>query len=157
MARYSLSKYTVTITTDDEAVNNLLIGSNTKVLTIGGNGSYTENITVSLANNLYNTSGYATGGYVHDKNLSRVGTVAISLSQLSAEVQKFINLCNHLIDPNNEEIELTITVYEAGKAPVAKCTGCVPSKIPDQSFGATATNQTWVFNAGIIEFTPKTK
>lgn len=145
MKRYSLANHILSIESNDPAIRNMF-----NVISIGGEGSYTGSINVSQQNNLWETEGFATGGWVHNKNLSRCGTVTVNLSQLAEQVAKFIQLCNTFYSADYEGFTLTITTNEGRK--IATCTDCYIQKIPDQNFSETAGRQDWTFTCGHIAF-----
>ena len=142
--RYSLANYIVSITPNDNAMK--IFGT----ISIGGEGSYLDSINLSLANNLYDTTSYSTGAWVHDKNLAKNGTVSITLNQLSAQVAKFKQMANMLYSSDYDG--LTITVSDTLGNEVAKAIDCYFIKIPDQDFGQKASNQQWQLTAGKISF-----
>ena len=86
--RYSLANYILSIDSNDERIKSLF-----GTISIGGEGSYLGSIAVGLATSMFSTSGYPTGGWVHNKNLDRHGTTTVTLNQLSDKVAKFIQLC----------------------------------------------------------------
>ena len=83
-------------------------------VTVGGNGSALESITVEYTNEQWTTDSFATGGYVHNKNLSKVGTITIVLSQLSEKINSFINLVNAHFTGDYQGLTITLTDAEAG-------------------------------------------
>lgn len=143
--KYSLSDYKVSIKTKDPALYSIF-----REITIGGEGSALDSITINTTNNLWDTTGFPTGGWVHNKNLSRVGTATISINQLSASVAKFKQLCNVYYGGDYEGVTLSVT--DADNNEVASCEDCFIQKIPEQAFGATAANQAWVFTCGKVTF-----
>lgn len=143
--KYSLADYLLNIKTNDPALQSVF-----SELTVGGEGSYTDSISLNLDSNLFETTGFATGGWVHDKNLSRVGTAAITLSQLAKSVGKFKQLVNMYYSGDFEGLTITLTDSNANE--IAKCEDCYPQKIPSQDFGTKAAPQTWTFTCGKITF-----
>ena len=143
--KYQLSNYILNIKCNDNALNDIF-----GVISIGGEGSATDSISVSHSDTLFTTTGYATGGWVHDKNLSKVGTAEITLNQLSAAVARFIQLCNLYFGSDYDGLTISVTDIEGRE--VATCIDCYPTKIPTQQFGKTATDQTWSFTCGKITF-----
>ena len=141
--KYSLSDYHMNVKTNDPALNSIF-----GEISIGGEGSAIDSIEVAIDGNLWDTTGFATGGYVQDKNLSRVGTATISLSQLSKYVNKFKQLCNAYYGGDYDG--LTITITDADNNEVAKCEDAMIQKIPTQAFGSKAAMQTWTFTCGKI-------
>lgn len=139
--RYSLADYIVSIAPPEAAQG---VFSEIK---IGGNGNYIGSVNVSFSNNLYELESYATGAYVFNKNLSRSGTVSISLNQLCEEVALLKRMINTLYGEDHDAF--TITIQQRGTN-VVSCVGCYPSKIPDQAMEATAQMQQWQFLVGEI-------
>ena len=89
MKRYSLADYRVSIDSNDPTIKSMF-----GTISIGGEGSYLGSIGVSQNSNLWNTKGFATGAWAHDKNLDRTGKCQIQLHQLSNDVVKLIRLFN---------------------------------------------------------------
>lgn len=143
--RYSLADYLLNIKTNDPALAAIF-----SELTVGGEGSYTDSISINLDSNLFETTGFATGGWVHDKNLSRTGTAALSLSQLAKSIGKFKQLVNMYYGGDFEGLTLTLTDSNANE--IAKCEDCYIQKIPSQEFGSKAATQMWTFTCGKITF-----
>lgn len=145
MNRYSLSDYVVSITPDDPAMRTAF-----DTISIGGQGQYVGSIRVRVANELWSTEGYATGAWIHNKNLDRHGTCEIEISQLANEVFKFIRLCN--IYYEEQYGGCTITIADRNGRTVATCIDCYISKPADQEFREQAQNQAWAFTCGEITF-----
>lgn len=140
--RYSLADYIVSITPPTAAQGIF------SPIEIGGNGKYVGSINVSYSNNMYDVESYSTGAYVFNKNLSRTGTVSISLNQLCEEVALLKRMTSVLFD--NDFDGFTIAIRQRDNATVASCVDCYPSKIPDQAMENTAQMQSWQFVAGKI-------
>ena len=145
MKKYSLSDYILSFTSNDSIIDNIF-GS----VSIGGEGSYLGSITIGGLPNLWDTTSFATGGWVHNKNLSRTGTVNITLNQLSDAVAKFIQLCNTYYTGDFDGLTLSLT--DRNGQLVAECIDCYIQKIPDQSFNESSSDQTWTFTSGKISF-----
>lgn len=145
MKRYSLANHVLSIKPNDNQINNIF-----GTISIGGEGNYLESVSVSNENTLWSTTGYATGAWVHNKNLAKTGTVTISLNQLSDQVAKLITLCETYYGGDYEGFTLTLTKNDNTK--ICTCIDCYISKIPTQSFGTSAANQSWVFTCGKITF-----
>lgn len=148
MARYSLANYTLTISISTELAGDFGI----ETLTVGGEGSYLDNISINLNDNLWSTEGDATGSWVHNKNLNRTGTCSVTLSMLSDNVARFITLCNLYYNSTNNYSGLTMALRSSDEKTIATCDDCYIQKIPNQEFQSTAQNQTWVFTCGKITF-----
>lgn len=145
MKRYSLANYILSIDSNDSTIKNMF-----GTISVGGEGNYLDSISISLGNNLWDTTGFATGAWVHNKNLSRVGTASLNLSQLSDSVSKFIKLCNTYYSGDYDGLTLSVVDNQGNK--ICTCIDCYIQKIPDQEFGATAGMQNWVFTCGQISF-----
>lgn len=149
--KYSLANYIVTISSTDSNIQGI-IGQ----LSIGGGlsdetqGEALGSISIERDEALYSVDNYATGGYVFNKNLSRTGTVELSLNQLSDKIGPLKNLCIYL--ETHETDGLTITVMDSGVNKVAECIDCYPEKLPAQEFKDTAQEQTWKFLVGQVNF-----
>ena len=142
---YSLGNYIFSIKPNDQT---LLDSFN--VISIGGEGSYLNTIRIRRNNNLFTTTSYATGGWIHDKNLSRVGTVEITISQLSDAIIKFIRMSEIFFEGEYEGFTLTLSKNDGTK--VCTCIDCYITTIPEQGFAETSQTQTWSFTCGQINF-----
>lgn len=145
MKKYSLADYRVSIDSNDATVKSMF-----GTISIGGEGSYLGNVSVSQKSELWSTKGFATGAWVHDKNLDRTGKCQLQLHQLSNDVVKLIRLCNVFYSGNYGS--LTIIVSDNLGNKVASCTDCFIEKIPDQEFSDTSGSQTWSFTCGKVVF-----
>lgn len=143
--KYSLSDYIVSIQPNDAGIKRIF-GN----IVIGGEGDATDSIIARLANDLWSTTGFATGAWVHNKNLDRHGTVELSVSQLSEKVAKLKQFCN--LYYGGEYSGATITISDIYGIKVCTCVDCYVTKIPDQQYSSTAGNQTWQFTCGEISF-----
>ena len=143
--RYSLAKYILTISANDVRMQDIF-----KELTIGGDGSLVGSVTFSRNSSLYETTGFATGGYVHNKNLSKIGTVTLSISQLAKSVGKLIAASEAFYGADYDGFTLTLTTNEGEK--VASAIDCYIQKTPDQVFESQASQQSWSFTCGEINF-----
>lgn len=143
--RYCLADYILSIDPDDSNVK-AMFGT----ISVGGEGSYTESMTITMDATMWTTTGYATGGWTHDKSLAKNGTVQLSLNQLSDQVAKFKQLCNVYYAGDYEGLTMTLSDIDGNK--VCTCIDCYIQKIPEQSFGNSAANQTWTITCGKIVF-----
>ena len=107
--KYCLANYILSIQPNDSALLNMFNN-----VSVGGEGDALSSINISIENNLWSTTGFATGAWVHDKNLSRIGSITVSISQLSDRVAKFKQLCN--VYYNNDYNGLTITLSSFKRA-----------------------------------------
>lgn len=142
--RYSLADYILSIKSDDPNLQSF------GTISVGGEGDAIDSISVELDNNMWDTTGFATGAWIHDKNLSRTGKVTITLSQLSDKVAKFVQLAKVFYTGDFEG--LTMSVTDSSGQEVALCEDCYVVKIPRQDFASRAANQAWTFTAGRITF-----
>lgn len=143
--RYSLANYIISISPTDSALRSMF-----GTISIGGEGSYLGNISVSQNSNLWSTKGFATGGWVHDKNLDRTGQASLQLNQLSPAIAKLVKLFN--IFYAGDYAGSTITVTDLNGNKVVNCSDCYIQKVPDQVFGESSENQTWSFTCGRVTF-----
>lgn len=154
MYRYSLADYILSITAPANEELRIALGINNSdsSFTIGGDGDAIGSISLNLSNNLYSTEGFVTGAWIHSKNLSRVGTCSVQLSQLAPQITKLKVLFNVMYrSPSMQDVGITMTLT-AGNEIVATMNDCVLQAIPSQEFGNTAGNQTWQFSCGEIIF-----
>lgn len=149
MAKYSLTKYILSIKPSNDLSS---ATSDFGTITIGGEGSYLDNISIKLTASLWSTTGYATGGWVHDKNLDKHGTVDITLNQMSDAVQKFIRLCETFYESDYDGFTITLSTNDADKRVIATCIDCYITAIPTQTFQSSSQTQTWTFTCGKIIF-----
>ena len=145
--RYSLASYILAATSDNSDIKNIF-----QDVTIGGEGDALSSITIQVNDKLWETESFATGAWVHNKNLSRTGTVEISISQLSDKVAKFKTFVNHFYDSSFDDSSITMTLQDSTGASIAICEDCYPTQIPSQEFGSKSTDQRWIFTCGRITF-----
>lgn len=144
--KYSLASYILSIQSNDSNLRTLF-----QNVSIGGEGSALDNIKASYDNgDLWSTTGFSTGAWVHNKNLSRTGTVEVSISQLSDKVAKFKQMCG--VFYNGEYDGFTLSLADNLGNKVFTAVDCYLTKIPDQEFGKEAAMQTWTFTCGEITF-----
>ena len=143
--KYSLTNYILSIEPNDSAIKQMF-----GTISIGGEGSYLDTITISNAENIYSTQGYATGGWVHNKSLDRHGTASLTLNQLSDRVARFIQLAKLSLSGDYAGFTLSLSDINGNK--ICTCVDCYIMKIPDQSFASSAQNQTWDFTCGQINY-----
>lgn len=145
MKRYSLANHILSIKPNDPSIASIF-----GTLTIGGEGSYLNSVRVRRQDDLWNTTGFATGAWVHNKNLSRIGSVEVTLNQLSDQVAKFITLCETYYTGDYDGFTLTLTKNDGSK--ICTAIDCYISKVPDQEFLTAAQDQTWAFTCGQITY-----
>lgn len=149
MARYSLATYILSIKLPQDFAEQVGLGENS-IVTVGGEGSYLDSFSFSYEKDLFTTNGDATGSWVHDKNLSRVGTCSISIHQLSDKIALFKQIMNLYYQASNDFDGLTLDLIDSSGKNIIKCEDCYFSKIPDQNFGAESDNQEWSLTCGRI-------
>lgn len=143
--KYSLANYILSIDSNDYEIKNIF-----GTITIGGEGDSLDSLSLSHNATMYETTGYATGGWVHNKNLDRHGTATITLNQLSDRVGRFIQLVKLAFSGDYEGFTLSLSDIDGNQ--IATCVDCYITKIPDQSFNPQAQNQTWTFTCGQINY-----
>lgn len=145
--KYSLAKYILTIKVPASLVS--MLGQS---ISIGGEGSYLDYISVHYNSDQWTTEGDATGGYTHNLSLNRTGTIEWSLTQVSEKIKHFIRLLNVIYTAAGLDDTIDITISQESNT-IVSASDCVPTRIPDQRFAATAEKQTWSFNCGKITCT----
>ena len=125
MARYSLANYILSIKPNDSAFSSF--GS----ITVGGEGNYNDSITISMDTNTFTTSGFATGAWVHTKNLSKTGTASVSISQVSDQVAKFIQFAKLFYSGDYEGFTVSLTTNDG--TPIAYATTAILRKSPTRA------------------------
>lgn len=145
MKRYSLADYRLSIDSNDPTIKSMF-----GTISIGGEGSYLGSVIVSQNSALWNTKGFATGAWVHDKNLDRTGKCQINIHQLANDVVKLIRLCNIYYSGNYGSSTIIVSDNLGNK--VATCNDCFIEKIADQSFSESSENQSWTFTCGKVIF-----
>lgn len=146
MKRYCLADYILTVDIPED------VGFGTQSVSIGGEGSYLDSISISMSTDMFSTEGDATGSWIHTKSLDRTGSVTISVKQISDKIAIFKSLVNVYMNLNTESSGMTLTLRDMLNNTIAICEDCVISKIPDQEFSSTPSSQSWTFNAGRITF-----
>lgn len=142
--KYSLADYIVSIKPNDSSLKSF------GTISIGGEGSATDSISVELDESLFETTSFATGAWVHDKNLARTGKIKISLSQLSDQIERLIQLARVYYGGDYEG--MTVAVTDSSGQEIASCIDCYFTKIPAQEFTSKASNQSWELTSGKITF-----
>lgn len=150
--RYSLATYILSIKLPTDFAQQVGL-ENDDVITVGGEGSYLDSFSFSFEHDLFSTKGDATGSWVHDKNLSRVGSCEISIHQLSDKVALFKKIMNLYYQASNDFDGLNLILEDSSGRSIINCEDCYFSKIPNQAFGAESANQTWNLTCGRITLT----
>lgn len=145
MKRYCLVNY---ILTADIPVD---IGFGVQSVSIGGEGSYLDSITISMNEDMFTTKGDNTGSWVHIKNLNQTGKITVAVNQVSDRIAIFKALVNAYANVDSTS-GMTLTLRDTLNDTIAVCEDCVITKIPDQAFSSEPATQTWTFNAGKITF-----
>lgn len=152
MKKYALANYQIAISINDNQLRSLFSDE----IVIGGTGTYMGNISVSRNNNVYEVEGDNTGSYIFNQNLNKTGTVTLSINQLSDDViklKRIVEWCyTHEISPFTITVRSNATERDSNVKTVCTCNDCLVQGIPPQSFGNTATTQTWTFICGEIDF-----
>ena len=150
--RYALTDYKLAITLPDVLAGILGLSE----LTIGGEGSYLDVIEIEYDNDMWTTEGDATGSWVHNLNLSKVGKATVTLNQMSDKIARFKRICNLFYSLTSEGTSdydgLTMVLTDMKNQVVATINDSFIQKIPRQAFGQTADKQAWVFTCGKITF-----
>ena len=147
--RYTLTSYLLTIKIPES------LGFGETIITIGGPQSYTDSITISQDNALFEIEADTTGSYVYSKNLARNGKIEISLNQVSDAIAKFKKLMNiyYQAEREVEGLELILTDSATNsKTVICTCKDCLVSEIPTQEFGEKPGKQKWTLLSGYIDF-----
>lgn len=143
--KYSLSNYILSIDSNDDTIKRIF-----GTISVGGEGNYLDSISLSQSEDIFTTTGYATGGWIHNKSLDRHGIASLTLNQLSDKVARFIQLAKLSLSGDYEGFTLSLSDSDGNK--IATCVDCYIVKIPDQVFGAQAQTQTWQFTCGQINY-----
>ena len=160
--QYSLADYQLTIGLSDSIARMLgLRDKNGNLLTnfsIGGpgednQGSFVGQIVVNRTQDLFTTTGDATGSWVHDKNLNRTGTITIDITQISDDIITLVQLCQifESVQSNMPGLELTINSVASTTA-TTMVTGkdCYIQKLPEITLAEQAGRLSWIFTCGQI-------
>lgn len=145
MKRYCLVNYILTADIPAD------IGFGVQSVSIGGEGSYLDSITISMNEDMFTTKGDNTGSWVHIKNLNQTGKITVTVNQVSDRIAIFKALVNAYANVDSTS-GMTLTLRDTLNDTIAVCEDCVITKIPDQAFSSEPATQTWTFNAGKITF-----
>lgn len=146
MKRYCLANYILTADIPED------IGFGTQSVSIGGEGSYMDNVTVIMNESMFSTQGDYTGSWVHVKNLNQTGRIQISIKQVSDKIATFKALVNIYRNLDSEASGMTLTLRDTLNNTICIAEDCVIEKNPDQTFANEPDNQTWTFLCGKINF-----
>lgn len=146
MARYSLAETIISIKSNDSQINSMF-----GTISIGGEGSTVGSINTSMNNDsMWSTEGFATGGWVHSKNLDRTGSISVDVNQLAPIVSKLKQLYNVFFSGEYDGFTITVSNMSGQKI----CTGddCYLKSMPAQNFASSASSQTWTFTCGKLTY-----
>ena len=146
MKRYCLANYILTIDIPSD------IGFGSQSISIGGEGSYLDSISIKANTELFKLDADSTGSWVYTKNLDRSGEIEVSIKQVSDKVAVFKALMNIYINLSSEASGLTMTLRDSLNNTIAVCEDCLLNKIPDQTFKDSPDSQSWSFLSGKITF-----
>lgn len=144
--QYSLSNYILTIKLPEKLSSEF----GTSIISVGGEGSYLDKIEVKINKSQWNTTGDATGSWVHEKSLDRTGTCDISINMMSDKVSRFITLCNFYYGSDYDGLTLEISDNEGDT--VVTCDDCLLTAIPSLVLQSSSQTQNWSFTCGRITF-----
>lgn len=136
----SLSKVIVTI---NNGSDRLIIG--------GGNGSsgLLDTVSYNYDNDAYSGTSTADGGYAVSHNISRAGSVNITLKQTSPYIADLTSLFNKLLDnPASAESTMTITDNLGNIDCVAN--SLFPAKLPGNTNNGSVQTRSFDFISGEI-------
>lgn len=146
MKRYCLANYILTADIPED------IGFGTQSVSIGGEGSYMDTITVTMNNPMFTTQGDYTGSWVHVKNLDQTGQIQVAIKQVSDKIATFKALMNVYRNLDSEATGMTLTLRDTLNNTICIAEDCVIDKVPDQAFANEPASQTWNFLCGKITF-----
>ena len=162
--KYSLADYQLTIGIPESVAQKLGLrdeqGNLLTSFSIGGpgengEGSFLGQILVSRTNNLWETEGDATGSWVHNKSLNRIGTIELQIKQISDNVIRLAQICDiyESIQENVEGLTLTINSSATDEStPMATGVDSCIQKQADLTLAETAGLLTWTFTCGQVMF-----
>lgn len=114
-----------------------------------GAGSFVNQVTVRQTNDTWTTDSDATGSWVHNKNMSRTGTVALQIRQVSDDVLTLLYFYNLYFNDSSDNNPYDLTICKDADI-VAKAESCFITKAPDRDFQATAQNMEFSWTCGKI-------
>ena len=129
MKRYCLANYILTADIPED------IGFGTQSVSIGGEGSYIDTITVSMNESMFKTQGDSTGSWVHVKSLDQTGKIDVNIKQVSDKIATFKALINVYKNLDSETSGMTLTLRDTLNNTICIAEDCVIEKVPDQAFG----------------------
>ena len=160
--QYSLADHQLTIGIPERIARQLGLrdsfGNLLTNFTIGGpgengEGSFVGQIAAERSEELFKTTGDATGSWVHDKNLNRTGTITLEITQISDDVVTLVQLCQiyESLQTNMPGLELTISSVATGTS-TTMVTGrdCYIQKLANLTLASEAQRLTWVFTCGQV-------
>ena len=149
--RYSLADYVLAVKVPEE-LSELFADDSNNTFKIGGEGSYLSNISVSLNENMYSTSGDSTGSWVHNRSLNQTGTCSITVSMLAPGASTLKRVCNIYYSSSKFIPGLTLAIQNNNGETLIDMEDCYIQKIPTHAYQSDAQDQTWSFTCGKITF-----
>lgn len=146
MKRYCLANYILTVNVPESI--NLGISS----ISIGGEGSYLNNITVLMNKAAYEISTDDTGSWVYNKSLDKSGSISLTINQMSDKVAILKKLLLIYSKSDVDTEGLTLSLRDTANNTIFIAEDCMLGKLPEQVFSTTAGTQNWSFNSGRISF-----
>ena len=160
--RYSLADYQLTIGFPTNVASALNLrdayGNLITNFTIGGpgengEGSFVGQISVNRSVNAFETDGDATGSWVHNKNNNKTGSISVSITQISDDIIRLIQL-TQVYESIQENVQgLTLTINSSAideTTPLVTGNDCFIQKLPNYNFQASAQSMEWSFTCGQI-------
>lgn len=161
--KYSLADYQISVTLPSGGNAQALLErsglQNDSPIFIGGagenglDGSFVGTISISRSKEVWSTEGDSTGSWVHNKNLDRTGEIKVDITQVSDQIITLAMICNAYQNLQETVGGLLLTVrnaYDSSLPPIAVAYDCYIKKVPDQDFGDSAKQQSFVFTCGRI-------
>lgn len=124
---------------------------NYEQIVVGGTGQLVGSVSMRRNNAAFSVAGAPDGGYVASFTRDKTGSVDIRISQSSSLISRltrFILWC----EANPELAESTISIIDQLGNMQGYASGVFPSKIPDNEVSGNATDRTFTFNAGVLDF-----
>lgn len=146
MKRYSLADYILSVEIPED------LGFGVTSVSIGGEGSYLDKISIEGGNEIFKTTGDSTGSWVHTKNLDMTGSVEVSISQMSDKVALLKSLLTVYKSASSSIDGMTLTLRDNDNNTIAICYDCLLTGYPSQDFGESPGSQSWSFTCGKVTF-----
>lgn len=146
---YSLADYTVSFKAGGVEVK--IGGTAESSGSVNQKSGYLNRIILRRTNNAWDTASDVTGGFVHNRNLSKIGTVTVQINQISDNIARLLYILK-AYENSTTPVPFDIYITQNGNVEVATCKSCLIQKASDQTFGESADYQEWVFTCGEIIF-----